>query len=52
MGSKMGGEPWLTLPKALEQTSDLLANAQGEEHLLLSQLAAYLTERIHQLVNC
>lgn len=52
LGTKVGGEPWLTLPKALEQTNDLLVNAQGEEHLLLSELAAYLTERIHELANC
>ena len=49
MGTEIGGEPWLTLPKALEQTNDLLVNAQGEERALLSELAEYLTLRLEDL---
>lgn len=52
LGEELGGEPWLTLPKALVQTNDLLANATGEEHTLLTDLASFLTARIDQLETC
>ncbi len=52
LGSELGGDPWLTLPKALEQTNDFLKSAQGEEHVLLSELAAYISNRIDQLASC
>lgn len=50
-GTESGGEPWLTLPKALEQTNDLLAVAVADEAPILSELAEYLIMRIEKRTN-
>ena len=50
-GTKSGGEPWLTLPKALEQTNDLLAVAVADEVPILSELAEYLSSRIKKIAH-
>lgn len=49
LGGEVGGEPWLTLPKALEKTNEMLKNASGDEHSLLSDLASYIERRIDEL---
>ena len=40
-----GPVPWLTLPKALTDTSDMLAVASGEDAKLLAELQNYLVDR-------
>ena len=37
--------PWLTLHKAIEQTNDLIAVAEGAERALLADLRDYLVQR-------
>jgi exodeoxyribonuclease I len=37
--------PWLTLPKAIADADNLLANASGPERKLLADLHCYLTEQ-------
>ena len=40
-----GPVPWLTLPRALTDTGDMLAVASGEETTLLAELQSYLVDR-------
>ena len=40
-----GPVPWLTLPKALTDTNDMLAVASGEDAKLLAELQNYLVDR-------
>ena len=43
-----GSVPWLTLPKAIADTEDFLAVADGREAALLRELRAYLTHRAEE----
>ncbi|MDE0206869.1 MAG: hypothetical protein OXP66_12670, partial [Candidatus Tectomicrobia bacterium] len=40
--------PWLTLPQAIRETDDLLANAAGAEAVLLKEFGMYLAGRIEE----
>ena len=40
-----GAVPWLTFPKAIEDTGDMLAVASGSETALLNELRHYLSQR-------
>jgi hypothetical protein len=40
-----GAVPWLTFPKAFEDTGDMLAVANGSEAVLLNELRHYLSQR-------
>jgi len=51
LGTELGGEPWLTLPKALEQTDDFFGSAEGDELKLLTELREYLAARLHELTG-
>lgn len=50
LGSSVGNEPWLTIPEALTQTDDLIANAQDDELTLLADLRDYLNEKLDELL--
>ena len=43
-----GNVPWLTLPKAIADTEDFLAVANGAEAVLLGELREYLAQRAEQ----
>lgn len=47
--SAEGSVPWLTLPKAIQDTHDLLANANETDAALLRDVLAYLTTRADAL---
>lgn len=51
LGMEEGESPWLTIPDALTQTNDLLANAEGEELALLSTLRDHLNARLDELLG-
>ena len=47
--SAEGAVPWLTLPKAISDTNDFLADANGTDAALLRDLRDYLTLRADEL---
>ena len=43
-----GSVPWLTLPKALSETRDMLVGASGIDAILLRELEDYLVDRVEK----